>query len=119
VIQERADIQAGFAGRAALNASWWQGWFGTGFGAFPEYQRPHNAFLSLWAQAGILTIPILAAPVWYARKVGLRHLAALAPALILADWLFSTPGGIAALAVYGRLAQEKQLRPSDDPKCSE
>lgn len=111
VTDERVDVAQAAAWRGGLNAEWWQGWLGSGFGNFPGTQRPHNAFLALWAQSGVLTIPILLTAAWHARKVHPLALLPLVPSLWYSDWLFSTAGGIGMIAVYIAFAQERRPWP--------
>lgn len=117
IVFDRLDVAGSTTLRGSLNAEWWQGWLGSGYGSFPELQRPHNAVLSLWAQAGSLTIPILLTALWHARRMHILDVLPLLPALWFADWLFSTAGGIGMLGVYVALAQEKRARPDDEAEA--
>ena len=75
------------------------GLFGSGFGAY-EGQRPHNVFISLWAQMGILSVPVWATVAYHLRRADWRVLLPLAPAALLDDWIVSTAAGICCLGVY-------------------
>lgn len=86
------------------------GLFGSGYGAY-QGQRPHNVFISLWAQMGLLSVPVWLTVAWHARRLPWRLFLPLIPPAFLNDWIVSTPGGLLCVSLYIALAYEKQRRP--------
>jgi hypothetical protein len=86
------------------------GLFGSGFGAY-QGQRPHNVFISLWAQMGVLSVPVWVTIAWHARRADWRLFPALLPSAFLNDWIVSAPSGIMAVGLYIALMDENQERP--------